>query len=139
MNTSEDEIISLLKESKTIAVVGLSPKPNRASFRIASYMQEAGYRIIPVRPGGVSVLGEQSYPSLKEIPADIKVDIVNVFRASENTPPIASNAVAIKAKCLWLQSGISNQTAMEIAQKGGLIAVEDQCLAVVHRSLADRL
>ncbi|MBF0445590.1 MAG: CoA-binding protein, partial [Magnetococcales bacterium] len=70
--TNEKDIISLLKESKTIAVVGLSPKPDRASFRVASYMQQVGYRIIPVRPGGVKILGEQSYPSLKEIPKDIK-------------------------------------------------------------------
>jgi uncharacterized protein len=136
---NENDIITLLKESKTIAVVGLSPKPNRASFRIASYMQQAGYRIIPVRPGGATILGEQSYPSLIDIPEDIKVDIVNVFRGSENTPPIASNAVAIKAKGFWLQSGISNQTAMDIVSHGGLIGVQDQCLAVEHRRFADKL
>ncbi|MBF0193786.1 MAG: CoA-binding protein [Magnetococcales bacterium] len=140
MNLVNDEdIITLLKESKTIAVVGLSPKTNRASFRIASYMQQAGYRIIPVRPGGVVILGEQSYPSLKDIPKDIQVDLVDVFRGSENTPPIATNAVAVKAKGFWLQSGIINQTAMDIAKLGGLIGVQDRCLAVEHRRLADKL
>ncbi len=138
-NISDSEMIALLKETKTIAVVGLSPKPDRASHRVALYMQQAGYRIIPVRPGGASILGEQSYPSLEEIPQDIQVDLVDVFRKGEDTPPIATSAVAIKAKGFWLQLGISNQTSMDTAKNGGVIAVENLCLMVEHLRLASQL
>ncbi|MBF0358161.1 MAG: CoA-binding protein [Magnetococcales bacterium] len=136
---SDSEIIDLLKSTKTIAVVGLSPKPDRASHRVALYMQQAGYRVIPVRPGGATILGEQSYPSLEEIPEDIQVDLVDVFRKGEDTPPIAAAAVAIKAKGFWLQLGITNQTSMETAKKGGVIAVENLCLMVEHLRLASKL
>ncbi|MBF0454607.1 MAG: CoA-binding protein [Magnetococcales bacterium] len=133
---TDQELVTLLKETRTIAVVGLSPKTDRASFRVAAYMQEAGYRIIPVRPGGMTILGEQSYPSLAEIPKEIAIDMVDVFRRAEETPAIAASAVAIGAKSLWLQLGIANQSAMETAQKGGLKAVQDLCLMVEHRRLA---
>ncbi len=102
---TDSEIIILLKETRTIAVVGLSPKPDRASHRVAAYMQQAGYRIIPVRPGGATILGEQSYPSLEEIPKDIRVDLVDVFRRAEDTPPIATSAVAIEAMGLLATTG----------------------------------
>ncbi len=136
---SDDAIVNLLKQTRTIAVVGLSPKPARASHRVAAYMQEAGYRIVPVRPGGAVILGEQSYASLAEIPADIQIDLVDVFRRAEETPPIASAAVAIKAKGFWLQQGIINPSAMETAQNGGLTAIQDLCLMVEHRRLARML
>jgi uncharacterized protein len=138
-SSTDSDLITILKETKTIAVVGLSPKPDRASHRVAAYMQQAGYRIIPVRPGGATILGEQSYPSLKEIPQDIQIDLVNVFRRADDTPPIATYAVAIKAKGFWLQLGILNQTAMETAKNGGMIAVQDLCLMVEHRRLYDQL
>jgi uncharacterized protein len=138
-HATNNDLIVLLKETKTIAVVGLSPKTDRASHRVAAYMQQAGYRIIPVRPGGAVILGEQSYPSLEEIPQDITVDLIDVFRRSEDTPPIATAAASIKAKGFWLQLGIVNETAMETVKKAGLIPVQDLCLMVEHRRLASQL
>jgi uncharacterized protein len=138
-HSTNTNLITLLKETRTIAVVGLSPKTDRASHRVAAYMQQAGYRIIPVRPGGMTILGEQSYPSLQEIPKDIRIDMVDVFRRAEDTPPIASAAVEIQAKGFWLQLGIRNKVAMETVKNAGLIPVEDLCLMVEHRRLADQL
>ncbi|MBF0627086.1 MAG: CoA-binding protein [Magnetococcales bacterium] len=135
----DQDLITLLAQARVIAVVGLSPKPDRASFRVAEYMQQAGYRIIPVRPMGEEILGETCYPSLEEIPAGIKVDIVDLFRRAEETPPLAEEAVRIGARCLWLQSGIINEESMETARQGGLLAVQDRCLMVEHRRLASQL
>lgn len=135
-HATDHELIQLLKETRTIAVVGLSPKTDRASYRVAAYMQKAGYRIIPVRPGGATILGEQSYPSLEDIPKEITIDLVDVFRRAEDTPPIATASVAIQARGLWLQLGIINETAMDIARKGGVIPVQDLCLKVEHQRLA---
>ncbi len=129
---------AFFKRIRTIAVVGLSPKPDRASNRIALYMQRAGYRIIPVRPGGQEILGEPSYPTLDDIPADLEIDLVNVFRRGEDTPPIAEAAVRIGAKGLWLQSGIVSDQAMEIARSGGLFAIQDRCLKTEHVYLSGR-
>lgn len=138
-HVDDSKLLAILKNTKTIAVVGLSPKESRASYRVAAYMQEAGYRIIPIRPGGSTILGEQSYPSLLEIPKDIKIDMVDVFRGAENTPPIAKGAVAIEAKSFWLQLGIINDSALKIATDGGLAAVQDLCLMVEHSRLANQL
>lgn len=132
-------LIPLLRSTKTIAVVGLSPKPDRASYRVAAYLQRVGYTIIPIRPGAVELLGEPCFSSLEEIPDTIKVDLVDVFRRAEDTPPIAEAAVAIGAKGIWLQSGIVNAAAMDIARSGGLYAVQDQCLMVEHRRLVAQL
>ncbi|MBF0191104.1 MAG: CoA-binding protein [Magnetococcales bacterium] len=135
----DQDLITLLAKARVIAVVGLSPKPDRASFRVAEYMQRAGYRIIPVRPASEEILGEPCYPSLEAIPREIQVDIVDLFRRAEDTPPLAAEAVGIQAGCLWLQSGIVNDDAMDIARQGGLVAIQDRCLMVEHRRLADRL
>ncbi|MBF0370548.1 MAG: CoA-binding protein [Magnetococcales bacterium] len=136
MNTLDDTTMTrILQAAKVIAVVGLSPKPGRASYRVAHYLQQAGYRIIPIRPGGMEIFGEKSYPSLKEIPGDVAVDIVDVFRRADQTPPIAHGAVAIGAGLLWLQSGIVNEDAMKVALRGGLRSVQDLCLMVEHRRL----
>jgi uncharacterized protein len=124
---------ALLEESRTIAVVGLSSKPWRASHRVASYLQAAGYRIIPVNPKETEVLGEQAYPSLKDVPEP--VDVVDVFRRAENTPDIARRAVQIGAKALWLQSGIVNEEAGRIAEEGGLSVIMDRCMMVEHARL----
>lgn len=126
-------IKEILAESKTIAVVGLSSKPDRPSYGIAKALQQYGYRVIPVNPVEQEVLGEKSYASLKEIPE--KVDIVNVFRRAEQTPPIALEAVEIVAKALWLQSGIISEEAEQIASEGGLDVVMDRCIMVEHRKL----
>lgn len=137
--TDDETLISLLKQTRTIAVVGLSPKPERASFRVASYMQSAGFRIIPVRPGGGEILGEPCFKDLDAIPKELSIDLVDVFRRAEDTPPIAEAAVRIHARGIWLQSGILNQETMKIAQQGGLIGIQDLCLMVEHRRLASFL
>jgi len=126
-------IEQILRETKTIAVVGLSGDPMRPSFGIAQALQHYGYRIIPVNPKEAEVLGEKSYASLSEIP--VPVDLVNVFRRPEQTPAVALDAVAIGAKALWLQSGIENDEAEAIAVAGGLDYLSDRCIMVEHRKL----
>ena len=135
MSVDDQMLVTLLKKSRVIAVVGLSPKPERPSHRVAAYMQQAGYQIVPVHPAASTLLGETCYPSLEAIPSDIAVDLVDVFRRPEHTPPIAQAAVKIGAKGLWLQSGITNEESMQTAQKAGLTAVQDLCLMVEHRRL----
>lgn len=139
MSVSDDELVVLLKKAKNIAVVGLSPKADRPSYRVAAYMQSMGYRIIPVHPAMDQVLGERCYPSLEAIPGEIAVDIVDVFRRAEETPPVAQSAVAIHAGCLWLQSGILNEESLTIARQAGLLAIQDRCLMVEHRRLAEQI
>ena len=129
----EMTIEAILRDSKTIAVVGLSGDPEKPSYGIAQALQHYGYRVIPVNPREVEVLGEKSYATLAEIP--VAVDIVNVFRRADQTPPIASEAVAIGAKCLWLQSGIVSEEAAAIGREGGLLVVMDHCIMVEHRKL----
>ncbi|MBF0135126.1 MAG: CoA-binding protein [Magnetococcales bacterium] len=136
---NDNDMIDMLRAARTIAVVGLSPKADRPSYRVAAYMQKAGYRIIPVRPGGGKVLDEESYDSLDAIPAEIKIDIVDVFRRPEDTPPIAEAAVRRGARYFWLQSGIRNDAAMAVARQGGLLTTQDLCLMVEHRRLAASL
>lgn len=124
--------LSILQNCQTIAVVGLSPKPERASFRIAKYMQAQGYRIIPIHPAATEVLGEKAYPDLTAAARDVSIDLVNCFRRSEDIPPIAHEAVAIGAKALWLQLGIENDAACTYAAEHGLDTVQDLCLKVEH-------
>ena len=125
-------VANILKESQTIAVFGLSAKEERASHAIAKYLLHAGYTIIPVNPGQREILGQKCYKSLEEIPNDIQIDIVNVFRKSEDTPPIAQSTVAIGAKCLWLQLGIQNSESRDIAVKAGLDYIENKCIKIEH-------
>lgn len=128
---SSDAIADVLRDSKTIAVVGLSSNPARPSFEVAQYLQSAGYRIIPVNPNESEVLGEKAYPSLEDIPE--KVDVVDVFRRPEYVPRVAESAIAINAKVLWLQLGITNESSAEKVRASGLVAVEDACLLVEHK------
>jgi predicted CoA-binding protein len=121
---------NLLKDTKTIAVVGLSEKPSRPSYQVAQYMQSVGYRIIPVNPLCLEILGERCYPDLLSIPEP--VDMVNIFRKSEDCLPIAQDAVKIGAKSIWLQQGVINQEAYDYAQSKGLEAVMDKCLMIEH-------
>lgn len=121
---------SLLQETKVIAVVGLSDKPSRPSYDVSRYMQVHGYKIIPVNPSCTEILGEKCYPDLKSIP--IAVDMVNVFRKSEDCLPVAKDAVAIGAKSLWLQLGVINDEAHDFAQAHGLQVVMDKCLKIEH-------
>lgn len=130
-NPSAEVRKKLLTETKNIAVVGLSDKPERTSYLIAQAMQQAGYRIFPVNPMlKKEVLGEKPYANLKEIAEPI--DIVNVFRRSEFVPPIAEEAVAIGAKALWLQQGVYHEEAANHAIQNGLIVVMDLCIKVDH-------
>jgi predicted CoA-binding protein len=127
-NPSRDEIKQLLLNARNIAVFGLSDNPERTSHQVAKAMQQKGYRIIPVNPNAERILGETCYPSLRDIPEP--VDIVNVFRRSEYVVPIAEEAAAIGAKVFWLQQGIYNEEAAEIAAQGGLVVVMDRCIKV---------
>ena len=124
-----------LANCKTIAVVGLSPKPHRDSFRVAKYMQDHGFRIVPINPNAPEVLGEKAYASLTEAAMHERIDMVNCFRNSEDIPPIAAEAIAIGAKSLWLQIGVVNDAAAKQATNAGLVVVQDLCLMVEHRQL----
>jgi predicted CoA-binding protein len=134
---SDAELRRLLRETRTIAVVGASPKPNRASHGVMAFLQQAGYRAIPVNPAaaGQTILGETVYAALGDIP--VPVDMVDVFRRAEDTPPVARDAVASGAKSLWLQLGIANPETAEIATAGGLDVVMDRCTAIEIRRLSD--
>uniref|UniRef100_UPI004047AB81 CoA-binding protein n=1 Tax=Polynucleobacter sp. TaxID=2029855 RepID=UPI004047AB81 len=123
----------LLQETKTIAVVGLSNKPDRPSYAVTQYMQAHGYKIIPVNPTCSEILGETCYPDLSSIP--VPVDMVNVFRKSEDCLEVAQEAVKIGTKSLWLQIGVINQEAMDYASSHGLTGVMDKCLMVEHHKL----
>jgi len=123
----------ILRSCQTIAVVGLSADWYRPSYFAAKYMQEHGYRVIPVNPKYSEVLGERCYPDLKSIPE--KVDLVDVFRKSDDCVPIARDAVAIGAKALWMQIGVMNAEAAQYAQAAGLEVVEDRCVKIEHARL----
>ena len=124
-----DEVLRrLLADARTIAVVGLSSKPDRPALDIASFLQEQGYRIVPVHPRETEVLGERAYPALGDIPADLHVDIVDVFRRAEQTPDVARDAVAAGASTLWLQLDIVNEESGRIASDAGLAVVMGICI-----------
>jgi predicted CoA-binding protein len=127
-------IDGILRESRTIAVVGLSDKTDRPSYRVAKYLQANGYRIVPVNPGLTEVLGEPSYPDLASIP--IPVDVVDIFRRSEDVPPIVEAAVAKGAKAVWMQEGIVNKPAAERARAAGLKVVMSLCIKKEHEKRA---
>ena len=127
------EIIQILKKSKTIAVVGMSKNPDKAAHRIPKYLQSVGYRVIPVNPTADEILGEKAYKSLEEIPTPI--DIVDVFRPSEHTPPIVKSAIKLKPKLIWLQLGIANEESKTTASENGIAYVENKCLMVEHKKI----
>jgi predicted CoA-binding protein len=129
--SESDVMTQILRGARTIAVVGLSSNPMRASHGVAEYLKNAGYRIIPVNPNETEVLGEKAYGRLEDVPEP--VDIVDVFRRAEELPGVAESAVKIKAKVLWMQLGIENATATEKAREAGLVVVEDACLMVEHK------
>jgi len=126
-----DVVAEILRGARTIAVVGLSSNPMRASHGVAEYLKNAGYRIIPVNPNETEVLGEKSYARLEDVPEP--VDIVDVFRRAEEVPAVAESAIGIGAKVLWMQLGIENAEAAERARAAGLVVVEDACLLVEHK------
>jgi len=126
-----DAILELLKNYKTIAVVGLSSNPMRPSFGVTEYMQGMGYRIIPVNPNEREVLGEKSYARLEEVRE--KIEIVNVFRRAEEVPAVVESAIRVGAKVVWMQQGVENEEAAEKARAAGLVVIEDACILVEHR------
>lgn len=128
VSPSDETLRTLLAEARTIAVVGLSSKPGRPALDIAAFLQGRGYRIVPVHPRETEVLGEPAYPSLLDIPDDVHVDIVDVFRRAQETPDVARDAVAIGAKALWLQLDIVSEEAGRIAAEGGLSVIMGVCI-----------
>ena len=130
---SDKELKDILLSSKTIASVGLSSNQEKDSFWIVSYLQEQGYRIIPVNPTATEILGEKVYPNLEAIPD--KVDVVQVFRKSEDVPPVVDSAIKIGAKVVWMQAGIVNAEAAQKAREAGLQVVMDACMRMTHRRL----
>jgi hypothetical protein len=136
-----ESIPQLLSAARTIAVVGLSIKPDRASHHVASYLQQHGHRIIPVNPtyAGQSILGEHCYATLAQVAKEHGViDIVDCFRKSEDIVPNAEQAIAIGARCLWLQLGVVNEYAARLAQQAGMLVVMDHCLKIEHQALLAR-
>lgn len=139
---SQNEIKQILSKSKTIAVVGLSREPEKASYRVAAYLQQQGFRIVPVNPFADEILGEKSYKSLLEIPVEIQkiIDVVDVFRPAKDVPVIMEQAVKLKAmhgkpRVVWMQLGIVNEQAAETAKKAGLTVIMDKCMMVEHQRL----
>ncbi len=126
----EEEI---LNSSRVVAVVGLSPKPDRPSYRVASYLKEQGYKIIPVNPKAERILGEVCYPDLSSIPES--VDVVDIFRRSEEVADIVEEAIKIGAKAVWMQEGVINEEAAALAKEAGLLVVMNRCMFKEHQKL----
>ena len=132
-NPDPEEIKALLKRVCNIAVVGLSPKPNRPSFIVAKALQEFGYRIIPVRPGVTAVLGEQAYANLADVP--VRIDLVDAFRAADQIDALVDECIRLKLPALWIQEGILNEAAAARARAAGMFVVMDRCVFKDHRAL----
>jgi uncharacterized protein len=132
-NPSDQELRELLTNATTIAIVGASSNPDKESYGIMKKLLSVGYHVIPVNPKETEILGQQSYPSLIDVPEPI--DIVDVFRRAEDTPAIADDAVTVGAKALWLQTGISSEVAAARAKAGGLMVVMDTCIGATHSLL----
>ncbi len=126
----------ILNEYHTVAVVGVSPNPKRPSCRVASYLTRHGYHVIPVNPGAQEILGETSYPDLSSIPE--KVEVVDIFRRSEEVTPIVDEAIKIGAKAVWMQEGVINEEAATKARNAGLLVVMDKCMRKEHLRLAQK-
>ena len=131
ISNKPEEIKKLLTTAKTIAVVGLSPDPDKPSHLVAKYLKGQGYKIVPVRPDVQEVLGEKAYASLKDIP--FPVDIVDVFRKPENMPEVIDEALKINPKAIWMQSGISHAQAAKKASDAGIQVIEDHCMLIEHK------
>jgi len=123
----------ILDNYRTVAVVGLSPKPHRDSYAVSRYMQSQGWHIIPINPNASQILGEIAYPTLTEAARHHRIELVNVFRNSADVPPVVDEAIAIGAQAVWLQMGVVHDVAAEKARAAGLRFVQDRCLMVEHR------
>ena len=123
----------ILLSTRTIASVGLSSNTEKESYWIASYLKEQGYHVIPVNPTAAEILGEKAYPDLESVPE--KIDVVQVFRRSEDVPPVVEDAIKVGAKVVWMQEGIVNEAAAQRAREAGLQVVMDACMRATHRRL----
>jgi len=126
-------VSEILRSNKSIAVVGFSPKTNRPSHMVGKYLMDVGYTVYPVNPGVSEILGHVSYPDLASIPA--KIDIVDIFRRSEDVLPVVEAAIAIQAKVIWMQQGIVNEEAATLAEKAGLTVIMDRCIKIDHAGM----
>ncbi len=135
-DSTDQKLRRILSTYKTIAVVGLSNRPDRPAQTVPAYLQQQGYRIIPVNPTLTDALGEKAYASLRDIPEP--VEVVEIFRRAEDVPPIIEDAIAIGARVVWMQSGIVNQAAAAQAEAAGLQVVMDACMGATHRALRER-
>jgi predicted CoA-binding protein len=132
---SDEDLAALLRKARTVAVVGLSPHPDRDSHRVSEYLQRAGYRILPIHPAGLTILGEPSYPSLAAIPRDVPVDLVDVFRRPDALPAVVEDAIRLGPPALWFQFGVIHPEAEAAALAAGMDLVVDRCIMVEHRRL----
>jgi uncharacterized protein len=130
---SDEMMKEILLNSKTVASVGLSGNPAKASHGVAEYLMRHGYHVIPVNPTTDEILGEKSYPDLTSVPE--KIDVVQIFRRPEDVPPIVDEAIKVGAKVIWMQEGIVNEAAAQTAREAGLQVVMDACMRATHRSL----
>ncbi len=130
MSTESD----ILESYRVVAIVGLSPNEERDSFRVAKYLKEHGYKIIPVNPMAPEVLGQKCYPDLASVPD--KVEIVDIFRRASDVPPIVEQAIKIGARAVWMQEGIVNEDAALMARQAGIAVVMDRCIRKVHEEMA---
>ena len=131
----DKDLKEILTSYKTAAIVGISPKEDRPSYIVASYLKSKGYRMIPVRPDGDTILGEKVYHNLIEIPKEIEIDVVDIFRRSEDVPPIVDEAIQRGAKVVWMQEGVVHKEAGAKAEKAGLKVVMDCCMKKEHQRL----
>jgi predicted CoA-binding protein len=131
--TADDDIRAILKSARTIAVIGVSPKPDRDSYKVAAYLKDHGYRVVPVRPAQAEILGEKAYPGLDDVPGT--VDIVDVFRRSDQIVPHAHEALRLKPGTFWMQEGIENQEAAALLTAAGIDVVMGRCIKHEHSRL----
>jgi len=129
----ESEIAAILRSYRVVAVVGLSADPGRPSYLVAQYLQNHGYRIVPVNPGCQEILGEKCYPSLRDIP--FPVEVVDIFRKVEAIPAIVDEAIAVGAKAVWLQLGLEEPQSAQKARQAGLQVVQNRCMKIEHAAL----
>lgn len=137
MNKTWNTVDEILKRMRVVAVVGLSGRPDRPSYQVASYLQAQGLRIIPVNPTIADVLGEKAYPSLRDVP--VSIDVVDVFRRPDEIEPIVDDAITVGAPVLWLQLGVVNDAAARQAEAAGMTVIMDRCLKVEHQKSRERM
>lgn len=131
----EDKIEEVLKDQKNVAVVGISDKPERDSYRVAQYLQAKGYNIIPINPKLTDWNGIKAYPDLSSIPPDVSVDVVDIFRKSDAVLPIVKESLKIEPKVIWMQEEVVNEEAADLAKENGLVVIMNRCMMKEHKKL----